>query len=116
MNICVCVYVCVCVCVWWERERKLFTIIPNSHSIKILELENNQINEEKYFTCSILKLEKAMALYSSTLAWKILWTEEPGNYLVSLYQKKSFNFRKQKQSINLKAVFLIIGHPSSLIT
>ena len=25
-----------------------------------------------------LALEKAMALYSSTLAWKIPWTEEPG--------------------------------------
>ena len=23
-------------------------------------------------------MEKAMATYSSTLAWKILWTEEPG--------------------------------------
>ena len=23
-------------------------------------------------------LEKAMATHSSTLAWKILWTEEPG--------------------------------------
>ena len=26
----------------------------------------------------MLKLEKAMALYSSILAWKIPWTEEPG--------------------------------------
>ena len=25
-----------------------------------------------------LKVEKAMATHSSTLAWKILWTEEPG--------------------------------------
>ena len=29
-------------------------------------------NEEKW------TLEKAMATHSSTLAWKILWTEEPG--------------------------------------
>ena len=28
----------------------------------------------KYSHC----LEKAMALHSSTLAWKILWMEEPG--------------------------------------
>ena len=27
---------------------------------------------------SILLLEKAMAPHSSTLAWKILWMEEPG--------------------------------------
>ena len=25
-----------------------------------------------------MKVEKAMAPHSSTLAWKILWTEEPG--------------------------------------
>ena len=53
---CVFVCVCVCVCVYSEREKFFFTIIPNSHFIKILELENNQINEEKFFTCSILKL------------------------------------------------------------
>ena len=29
-------------------------------------------------TCQALFLEKAMAPHSSTLAWKILWTEEPG--------------------------------------
>ena len=32
-----------------------------------------------HLVCSSTKvLEKAMALYSSTLAWKIPWTEEPG--------------------------------------
>ena len=30
------------------------------------------------YCVSIRKLEKAMAPHSSTLAWKILWTEEPG--------------------------------------
>ena len=25
-------------------------------------------------------LEKEMAVHSSTIAWKILWTEEPGGY------------------------------------
>ena len=25
-------------------------------------------------------LEKEMAIHSSTIAWKIPWTEEPGNY------------------------------------
>ena len=43
----------------------------------------NQINESKYKD-KMLKatqdkqLEKAMAAHSSTLAWKIPWTEEPG--------------------------------------
>ena len=30
------------------------------------------------YTVPVLWLEKAMALHSSTLAWKIPWTEEPG--------------------------------------
>ena len=30
------------------------------------------------YTSLILKMEKAMAPHSSTLAWKIPWTEEPG--------------------------------------
>ena len=29
-------------------------------------------------TCRLCKVEKAMAPHSSTLAWKIPWTEEPG--------------------------------------
>ena len=38
------------------------------------------ISEEelsKFTNCNVL-LEKAMAPHSSTLAWKIPWTEEPG--------------------------------------
>ena len=34
-------------------------------------------NLEKWYGCTYL-LEKAMAPHSSTLAWKIPWTEEPG--------------------------------------
>ena len=30
---------------------------------------------------SLALLEKAVATHSSTLAWKILWTEEPGSLL-----------------------------------
>ena len=33
---------------------------------------------ENFFHGVIINLEKAMAPHSSTLAWKILWTEEPG--------------------------------------
>ena len=33
-----------------------------------------------YFICiSVYLLEKAVAPHSSTLAWKIPWTEEPGS-------------------------------------
>ena len=31
-----------------------------------------------FFAWSIKRLEKAMAPHSSTFAWKIPWTEEPG--------------------------------------
>ena len=34
-----------------------------------------------FFAWSIKRLEKAMAPHSSTLAWKIPWTEEPGRLL-----------------------------------
>ena len=35
------------------------------------------MGEVNIITCSICKTEKAMAPYSSTLAWKIPWMEEP---------------------------------------
>ena len=50
----------------FHRE-KPFTLMDNCFSTKVLQ----QLNEGK-------KLEKAMAPHSSTLAWKIPWTEEPG--------------------------------------
>ena len=31
-----------------------------------------------FLLCSVVQAEKAMAPHSSTLAWKIPWTEEPG--------------------------------------
>ena len=37
--------------------------------------------------CKILTLEKKMATHSSTLAWKVPWTEEPGR-LQSMGSKK----------------------------
>ena len=33
---------------------------------------------EFFYICMLLNSEKAMAPHSSTLAWKIPWTEEPG--------------------------------------
>ena len=34
--------------------------------------------EERISATRVIILEKAMATHSSTLAWKIPWTEEPG--------------------------------------
>ena len=35
-------------------------------------------NRYAFSICQVLDMEKAMAPHSSTLAWKIPWTEEPG--------------------------------------
>ena len=39
--------------------------------------DGNVLEQDKGSDCTTL-LEKAMAPHSSTLAWKIPWTEEPG--------------------------------------
>ena len=63
--------------------------MKHSISFKKVGVEHKGIQEEKMnnYTCKIIKLErkhlgagveKAMAPHSSTLAWKIPWTEEPG--------------------------------------
>ena len=38
-------------------------------------------------------LEKEMAIHSSTIAWKISWTEEPGRY--SLWGRKELDTTEQ---------------------
>ena len=40
-----------------------------------------KIQTEIFITYLIVHTEKAMAPHSSTLAWKIPWTEEPGRLL-----------------------------------
>ena len=37
-----------------------------------------EARRKRYVFCSVSSWEKAMAPYSSTLAWKIPWMEEPG--------------------------------------
>ena len=48
--------------------------------IKIYRILNGQIRREfsKLEAFKVRLAEKAMATHSSTLAWKIPWTEEPG--------------------------------------
>ena len=43
-------------------------------------------------------LEKEMAPHSSTLAWRIPWTEEPGGATVYGVEKESDSETKQQQS------------------
>ena len=51
--------------------------VINKHLVKILHLIR-WLNFVKIFPSIICLTEKAMAPHSSTLAWKIPWTEEPG--------------------------------------
>ena len=46
-----------------------------SISLLLLLMVNNYL---EFTTCQVPFTEKAMAPHSSTLAWKIPWTEEPG--------------------------------------
>ena len=61
-------------------------------------------------------LEKEMATHSSTLAWKILWTEEPGRLLSKESHRvghKLSDFTFLFSHIHLKRlIFLIIFLPS----
>ena len=57
-----------------EHELKTHLTYLTVSVLTICNLESTLINSTFY----VLKLEKAMAPHSSTLAWKILWTEEPG--------------------------------------
>ena len=92
-------YTCVCLHVQpWTDLRSVISLIflPSTDSIcEVLphQIKNYLIGILKKLTINILSIfckciifvcihiydsEKAMAPYSSTLAWKIPWTEEPG--------------------------------------
>ena len=61
---------------WWV---KVLTPIPTSpHICAILWYQLDVLKFNSILTCSTLRLEKAMAPDSSTLAWKIPWMEKPG--------------------------------------
>ena len=42
-------------------------------------------------------LEKEMAIHSSTIAWKIPWTEEPGRLQSMGLQRVGYNLATEKQ-------------------
>ena len=53
---------------------KAFSYLP-SPGMNLLLLDHSPTESEHFMS---LSMEKAMAPHSSTLAWKIPWTEEPG--------------------------------------
>ena len=58
-------------CIWFKVSRKYLQNKVNNVEIEMVRIGKN-------YTLLRDKTEKAMAPYSSTLAWKIPWTEEPG--------------------------------------
>ena len=53
---------------------KAFSYLP-SPGMNLLLLDHSPTESEHFMS---LSMEKTMAPHSSTLAWKIPWTEEPG--------------------------------------
>ena len=49
---------------------------PKNNFRKLIDIHKTK--EKHQYSILMHILEKAMAPYSSTLAWKIPWTEEPG--------------------------------------
>ena len=84
---CMCECVCVCVCVGGgdgRREKEKF------ETMCLVGLSWWLTGKESACQCRNLEdpLEKGMATHCSTLAWKIPWTEEPGE-LQSMGSHKS---------------------------
>ena len=69
-----------------EKHRTNYSAIKKNtfeffHLMRWMNLEpiiKVKSEREKYCILMHIHMEKAMATHSSTLAWKIPWTEEPG--------------------------------------
>ena len=80
----VCVYVCVCVCVyvfihfWASLVAQTVENLPATQEIRVWSPGQED------------SLEKGMAAYSSILAWRIPWIEEPGELLFMRFSKQEY--------------------------
>ena len=73
---------------WWERQAtRMAGHCPQSDSLLITWLSHHLHvcpssfhwhPDDTFLSFNLPVMEKAMAPHSSTLAWKIPWTEEPG--------------------------------------
>ena len=61
----------------WKTEREIKEKIPFTTAMKRIK-HLGKVMSLLFNMLSRLVMEKAMAPYSSTLAWKIPWMEEPG--------------------------------------
>ena len=64
-----------------QRNNILVTVCTVSNVLNIVKENRLRVSLQDHYgicCCLVCKAEKAMAPHSSTLAWKIPWTEEPG--------------------------------------
>ena len=61
---------------WYIYTMEYYSAIKGINLEPIIQSEVNQKEKDKYRILTHIS-EKAMAPHSSTLAWKIPWTEEP---------------------------------------
>ena len=63
-----------------EREKGLWGVGGLKETAYLVDLQREKVNKIWHLTFpgTQSSLEKAMATHSSTLAWKIPWTEDPG--------------------------------------
>ena len=68
--------------VLWSLQEEVWVLCGRNSYIPTVSFSGNHFcpgkGELEYFWLSLKNKEKAMAPHSSTLAWKIPWTEEPG--------------------------------------
>ena len=69
-------------CRTWKEQSKEDTTFPIKKHLngvrQLWYLKWGHKSASSNITCLLYDMEKAMALHSSTLAWKISWMEEPG--------------------------------------
>ena len=68
----------------FEPPEKLKEAVGEGQYIRLVKGECHAVKHLLYKRFSASHTEKAMAPHASILAWRILWTEEPGRLHVSM--------------------------------
>ena len=88
--VCMCIHLCACMYTYWASlvAQRLKRLPPTRETwVRSLGQED--------------PLEKEMATHSSTLTWRILWTEEPGGLQSTGSQRVGHNWVTKQQQCNI---------------
>ena len=80
LQLCICIYMYICICIHTHIKIYIYTGFPNGSAVKNLPPNTGDTGDQETWVWSLDQedpLEEEMATHSSTLAWKIPWTEEP---------------------------------------